>query len=248
MSLRSLCLTFCFSASTTLIWSAELPQDLQLVKQQVIAITSANTNNTENISEVRQQLEPLIAQLEAWFIAHRPDNEVALTQVPWQNLWYDDPDISFDINLGVLRLYQPRDRIFQVIEDGYYYNVSEFRIRVFRSEMVITNYLKGAYDIIRPATLENAGQPRLNTVALEFVANSVRSGPIPQNVNLSRLVRAVDQGLYPTMTVPGPLGVTGELWNRYVDEDLRIAAGFDNSEPETLDLYILRKAETAKLP
>jgi hypothetical protein len=221
--------------------AAELPPDLQLVKQQVIALTSANTTRTDNIAEVRAELEPLIAQLEAWFIANRPADEVALTQVPWKNLWYDDPDIAFDLNLGFLQLRQPRDRIYQVIEDGYYYNVSEFQIILLGRISTIQNYLKGAYSILRPAGPDNAGQPRLNTVGLEFVANAIRLGQIPANVPLSPLVRAVDARNIPTIPVPGPLGVTGELWNRYVDADLRIAAGFDNAEPETIDLYILKR-------
>lgn len=226
--------------------AAELPPHLKLVKQQIIAITSANTNNTTDIAAVRAVLEPKIAELEEWFLANRPADEVPLTQVPWKNLWYDDPDISFDIDLGFLQVGQPRDRIFQVIEDGYYYNVSEFELTVFGRSFVLQNYLKGVYTILRPATPENSGEPRLNTVDLEFALNAVRLGTIPIRVPLSALVQAVDAGTYRTIPVPGPIGVTGELWNRYVDSDLRIAAGFDDSEPETIDLYILTRVETAK--
>jgi hypothetical protein len=229
-----------------MVSAAELPPELVAVKQQVISICAANTNELDNISEVRAELEPLIAQLEAWFNANRPADEVALTQVPWKNLWYDDPDISFNFSIGPLQLLQPRDRIFQVIEDGFYYNVSEFQIRLGRSTTTFTNYLKGAYTILRPATPQNAGQPRLNTVDLEFVANSIRSGVIPSRINLSTLVQRVDQGTVMTIPVPGPLGVTGELWNRYVDADLRIAAGFDDSEPQTIDLYVLTKVTRAE--
>jgi hypothetical protein len=225
--------------------AAELPPELVAVKAEILAITAANTNNTDNIAAVRAELEPLIAQLETWFNANRPANEVTLTQVPWKNLWYDDPDISFDLQIGPLQLIQPRDQIYQVIENGYYYNVSEFQIRLFRNTTTFTNFLKGAYTILRPATPENLGEPKLNTVDLEFVANSIRSGEIPTRIPLSTLVRNVDRGTYPTIPVPGPFGVTGELWNRYVDADLRIAAGFDDSEPETIDLYILRKVSNA---
>ena len=226
--------------------AAELPPNLKLVKQQIIAIAAANTNNTANIAQVRAELEPKIAQLEEWFNANRPADEVSLTQVPWKNLWYDDPDIAFDIDLGFLQVKQPRDRIFQVIEDGYYYNVSEFQLTVFGSRSVLQNYLKGIYTILRPATPETLGEPRLNTVDLEFALNAVRLGAIPVRVPLSTLVQAVDAGTFRTIPVPGPIGVTGELWNRYVDADLRIAGGFDDSEPETLDLYILTRVSTAK--
>src|SRR5690606_2853531 len=120
---------------------------------------------------------------------------------------------------------------------------SEIRLRFFRAQFALQGYLKGAYTILRPADESNVGASRLNTVDLEFVANSIQFGRLPQNIGLSQLVKSVDAGLYPTIPIPGPLGVTGELWNVYIDEDLRISAGFDDSEPEVIDLYILRRVD-----
>lgn len=226
--------------------SAELPPELQAVKQQVIAISSANTTNTTNIPAIRQQLEPLIAQLEAWFIENRPANEVELTQVPWKNLWYDDPDIAFDLDLGFLRLSQPRDRIFQVVEAGYYYNVSEFQITIFGQSLSLQNYLKGAYSIVDPAGPGTDGQARRNVIALEFVFNGLWFGQIPRLLPLSWLVQSVEAKLLPVIPTFGPYGVTGRLWNRYVDDDLRIGAGYNTDEPETIDLYILKRVIVAE--
>jgi len=235
-------------ASSQVSWAqpAGLPDELKLVRQQIIDITSANTTRTDNIAEIRDELDPLVAQLEAWFIANRPVNEVELTQVPWRNLWYDDPDISFQLDLGFLRLQQPRERIFQVVEEGYYYNVSEFVLVIFGFNIPLQNYLKGEYQILRPASESTEPASRLNTVDLEFAANAVRLGTIPSTVGLSALVQVVDAGLYGTLPVPGPIGVTGELWNNYVDDELRISSGFDDSEPETIDLYILTRVTTAE--
>lgn len=226
--------------------AAELPPDLQVIKQQIIDIAAANTNNTENIAAVRTQLEPLIAQLEAWFIENRPGNEVALTQVPWKNLWYDDPDIAFDLQLGPLSLSQPRDRIFQVVQAGYYYNVSEFRLTLFDWQVSLQNYLKGAYSIVDPATPDTTGQDRRNVIALTFVSNGVFWGTIPRFIPLSWLVQAVDNGQLPVIPVPGPIGVQGRLWNRYVDADLRIAGGYNVNQPEVIDLYLLKKVVFAE--
>lgn len=231
---------------STTAHAAELPPELQVVKQQIINIASANTTNTANIPAVRTQLEPLIAQLEEWYVANRPPNEITLTQVPWKNLWYDDPDIAFGFTFGPLSLQQPRDRIFQVVENGYYYNVSEFVITIFTTEITLQNYLKGAYTIIDPAGPTTTGQPRRNVIALTFVFNGAFFGPIPRVIPLSLLVRLVDAKMLPTIPVPGPNGVTGRLWNRYIDADLRIAAGFNTNEPEVIDLYILQKVQTAE--
>ncbi len=226
--------------------AAELPPDLQAVKQQIIDIATANTTNTENIPTIRAELEPLIAQLEAWFIENRPENEVALTQVPWKNLWYDDPDISFGFTFGPFSVNQPRDRIFQVVENGYYYNVSEFVLTIFESEIILQNYLKGAYTVVDPAGPTTNGQARRNVIALTFVFNGAFFGPVPKVIPLSLLVRAVDAQKLPVIPIPGPNGVTGRLWNRYVDADLRISAGFNTEEPEVIDLYLLRKVRTAE--
>ncbi len=225
---------------------AELPPELLAVKQQIIDIAAANTTNTSNIAAVRDQLEPLIAQLEAWFVENRPTNEVALTQVPWKNLWYDDPDISFDFTFGPISARQPRDRIFQVVENGYYYNVSEFVLTVFGTEITLQNYLKGTYTILDPAGPTTDGLPRRNVIALTFVFNGAFFGPIPKVIPLSWLVRAVDAKKYPLIQIPGPYGVTGRLWNRYVDSDLRIAAGFNTDQPDVIDLYLLQKVRTAE--
>jgi hypothetical protein len=239
-------LTLTFLAAADALHAADLPPNLQAIKQQVIDITSANTTRTDNIAEVRTQLEPLLAQLEAWYIANRPANEVALTQVPWKNLWYDDPDIAFAIDLGFFALEQPRDRIFQVVENGYYYNVSELVFRLFGLKITTQNYLKGAYTIVDPATAETLGQPMRNVIALTFVSNGLQLGPIPRWLPLSPLVRLVDAGRFPVLPIFGPTGVQGRLWNRYVDADLRISAGYNLNQPEVIDLYILRKVTTAQ--
>jgi hypothetical protein len=38
--------------------------------------------------------------------------------------------------------------------------------------------------------------------------------------------------------------VRGQLWNLYVDSDLRVAAGVNANDPNTLQLYVLRRTTT----
>ena len=45
--------------------------------------------------------------------------------------------------------------------------------------------------------------------------------------------------------IPGPAGITGELWNLYIDDDLRIAAGIQTGDESTTDLYVTRRVEFA---
>ena len=243
--LRALAILPLFSIPA-LLHAADLPPDVDLARHEVIRISAENTLRTDNIPEVREALTPHLHTLAEWFAANRPASEVALTQQPWKNLWYDDPDIEAGANLdlGFITIKQDRDKIFQVVRDGFYYNVSESTLTLFGISFPIQNFLKGAYTVTNPAGPGNAGEQRLNVVNLEFVANSIFPLPLFDFLPLNALVTLVDRGLLRTIAVPGPLGVTGELWNLYVDEEIRISAGFDDSEPDVLDLYILRRADS----
>jgi hypothetical protein len=230
---------------------ANLPPELLVIRQQVIDISKANTLRRDNIPAIRTKLEPLVVQLADWFNANRPPNEVALTQQPWKSLWFDDPTIDefSDLTFGGIKFRIERDKIYQVIEDGFYFNISEYTIFVRNIPIKFQNYLKGAYSLINPPTPENAGDGFLNVVNLRFVYNGLRSGGLPNNVNLRGLTALANTGLLRLRQVPGPIGVTGKLWNLYIDEELRISAGYEDDKPDVIDLYILmRMARTGPTP
>ena len=240
--LRTLPVLVLFSVSHVAT-GLNLPPDIDLARHEVLRISEANTRRTDNIPQVREELTPHLVTLAEWFAANRPANEVALTQQPWKNLWYDDPDIEVgaNLNFGFISITQDRSKIFQVVRDGFYYNVSESLFTLFGISFPIQTFLKGAYTITNPAGPGNVGEQVLNVVNLEFVANSLLPLPLFEGFPLSLLVLLVDREFLPTIPTPGPIGVTGELWNLYIDEDIRISAGFDNDEPDVLDLYILRR-------
>lgn len=220
-----------------------LPPDLRQIRSRILAITFLNTDRSDNILRVREQLEPLIAPLAEWFNDNRPADEITLTQQSWRNLWYDDPDIEAfsSVDFGPIGFEQDRRSISQVVEDGYYYNVSQSTVRFFGRTLTFQNFLKGAYTIAHPAGPGTSGEPRRNVVDLEFVANGIRLGPLPLFMPPSTLVEQVESGRRSLIPVPGPIGVTGKLWNLYIDEDLRISAGIDDDEPDVIDLYILTR-------
>ncbi len=229
----------------------QLPAHLQEVRRNIIDICLANTTRDDNIKDVRAQLEPLIEQLAQWYNANRPANEVALTQRPWRSIWYDDPTIDEFSNsdFGGVSIRLDRSKVYQVVEDGYYYNVSESTLRVGRAELPIVTFLKGAYTVANPAGPENQGQAKLNVVDLEFVFNAIRFNVLPNRIGLERLVRFVDARFLDVLRVPGPIGITGELWNVYIDEELRISAGREDQFPDTIDLYILLQQDrTGPIP
>lgn len=220
-----------------------LPPRLQAVKARIIELTSANTTRSDNIKAVRAELDPLVNELETWFAANRPRDEVAQTRGAWRSLWYDDANIDRDN--GPFRL--DRDQIYQVVRDGHYYNVSDNPVVLFGKRLGTTHsFLKGNYDIKDPAGPENQGEKRLNVVNLEFDDNRLRLGKIPRGQDLIKMVDAVDERSRLTVPIPGPKGITGNLWNAYVDADLRISRGQQDDDPGVTDMYVLRRVTTAE--
>lgn len=239
--LRIMVVLFVVGLSSIAAPPANLPPNLVSIRQQVIDISKANTLRADNIPTVRAQLDPLLDQLEAWFIANRPANEIALTQQPWKNIWYDDPTIDEFSNgsFGGVQLQLNRDKVYQVVENGYYFNISESTLLASGFPIKFQTFLKGAYTIVNPAGPDNVGQPFLNVVSLEFVYNGIKFGPLFNRIDLRRLTRAANLRQLNVQRVPGPIGITGKLWNLYIDDELRISAGFEDDKPNELDIYIL---------
>ena len=223
--------------------SQTLPPRIALAKAEIKRIASQNTTNKENIKEVREQLEPHISVLADYFSKNRPSNEVELTQGTWKNLWYDDPDI--DRGPGFLKL--DRERIWQVIDKNFYTNVAESKFSLFGLRLgTLQSFVKGNYTIGEEADpVPGDGRPRKNVINLEFDDNRARLGKLPANANLQDLVDAVESKETWTLTVPGPKGIKGELWNLYVDDNIRISAGIQKGESKSdgLDLYILERGK-----
>jgi hypothetical protein len=138
-----------------------------------------------------------------------------------------------------------RENIYQVVFDNFYYNVANNQMGIFGFRpTVVRSFLKGTFNLINRPDETNVGEPRLNVVDLEFGDNGVRLGAIPRHESLVELVKKVEYSRLSTLPVPGPKGITGELWNLYLDDELRISAGVQDDNG-VRDLYILRRVETA---
>ena len=183
----------------------------------------------------RKVIQLFIDQLELWFIVNRPDNEVEITQRSWKNIWYHDGDIGdrygFKLN---------RNKIWQVIKKNNYYNVSENSIICLK----FTNYLEGEYSITNLPNEKNKGEKRLNTIDLTFTYNGIRASELTKDVSVKQLVDTVDHPGFCGMSknaipIPGPIGQKGKLWNVHIDNDYRIACGYNLGNPDVIDLYIL---------
>lgn len=223
---------------------------LEFAKSKVVEISEANTERRDNLEAVRLQLLPYIAILALDFAADRPDDEVELTQRTWKNIWDDSADL--DDAPGTLL---DRNNIFQVVEDGFYYNVSNTIVVTQDGGFPVQSFLKGNYELDRPATEDNEGEFALNVIDLEFSASVARPGTLPTDRPIGELALEIDEFVttgsgvgVPPFETPGPIGVTGNLFNLYVDDELRISLGVgdpDGGASEEPAIFVLTAAEFA---
>ena len=71
-------------------------------------------------------------------------------------------------------------------------------------------------------------------IDLEFTESSIRRGWLPDSVPLTVFIDVFDTGAIPSFPLPFPEGLTGDLWNLFIDDDLRVAFGTDD-DPSTND-------------
>ena len=212
--------------------SKTTPARIAQLKAEVLAIARANTLRTDNLEEVRARLEPLVAELGAYFAANRPADEVKKLRGNWKSVWFDNADIT---DRGPAKL--QRDRVFQVVEDGFYYNASDYKVL----GGTVSTFLRGDYVIEKPANRENAGQPGLNVVRLTFGETRLRLGALPADSRVRKLTLDVANREVSSVPTPGPKGITGRLWNVFLDDTLRISVGYSDRKPDRIDYYVLTR-------
>jgi hypothetical protein len=233
------------------------PATVADLKARILRIAREHTNDTErsDIAAARLELNPLVAQLARHFAANRPADELAMTQRGWHSVYFDDPDI--DRQPAFLKL--NRSQVYQVVEDGFYYNIAKQSVVACGVPLLtLRSFLKGEYTVKELPPVDIDGLPRPNVIQLRFVDNRASIGDLPAGASLEAQVRFVDsistepdafrrflQGIQAPQ-VPGPYGkreVRGELWNVYLDADLRICYGRDETNPGVVDLYILTASD-----
>jgi hypothetical protein len=208
-----------------------------IIRNKIIELSvefslQSNSNNIEN----RKILKPYLEELENWYIHNRPINEITMTKQSWKSIWYDDADIS---NRGPIRL--NKNKIWQIIGDNSYYNISE---NSFGGCFKFTNYLQGSFNISNRDN-KSSIQKRLNTIDLKFIYNGIGPNILYKDANLTKIVENVEKTNCcfhkNAISIPGPIGVKGQLWNLYLDDTYRFSYGINLNDPSTIDIYILER-------
>lgn len=216
---------FVRSAQTATISRA----DFEVSLNEILTVSRANTLNPDT-EGVANRLKPHFEVVESYFAQNRPANEFELTKGVWKQLWYKNPDIE-DLR-GPARLKD--NKIYQDVRDGYYMNVSEAKLfGIFN----VRGFLRGNYTLTNVANAQNSGEKKLNVIALEFADSRSGFGRLKKNKSIAEQVDEVVSGKATTFKTPGPKGIRGELWNIYVDENIRICRGSGGRTANNNDQY-----------
>lgn len=219
-----------------------LPPEVAQAKAEIVAISLANTDRWGDPA-VQAQLKVPAEVLARWFADNRPVDEVDLTLGSWRAIWYEDASLVTEPGPGIVA---DRENSYQVVREGFYVNVGNYALDLGLVQVPFVSMLVGDYDIIRPLTAGNAGAFGLNAIDLEFAESGTVGGRLPTGVSLTALADAFRAGSISYMPVPGPAGVTGELLNLYVDDDLRVAFGSNDTGSERGDgMYVLLRQDFA---
>lgn len=200
---------------------------------EILTVSRANTLNPDTTS-VLARLKPHFDVVENYFAQNRPANEVELTKGVWKQIWYKNPDIE-DLG-GPVRL--KNDKIYQDVRDDFYMNVSEADFRVLGVKVgTARGFLKGNYTLTQEANATNVGDKKLNVISLEFGDTRSTFGKLRKKKTIEEQVDRVLEKKTLTFKTPGPKGIEGELWNIYVDDNIRICRGSGGRTPNNNDQY-----------
>ena len=218
-----------------------LPEDVENAKAQIISLSKSNLDRWGD-PVIQSLINEQAAILENWFVQNRPDNEIELTTGPWFAAWYEDTSF-FPSNF---LFSADRNNTYQVVRNGFYYNVAKFDVGAIFRRRPWTNYLKGEFTIKDPKTDSSCGEKRRNIIDLRFTRTSLKRGFVPTDSSLPGYIDALDRGDIRRGALGFRFrgGTTGDLWNLFVDEDLRVSYGIDDgSAVDEGGLFVLTRQQ-----
>jgi len=227
--------------SSSSLTSKLTPAELAATKQALRAIASANMTRTDNLAQVRAQVDPLVNKLARHFGARPATAKIPLVEGAWRQLWSDYPyPMTPFVKMDPKQVYQV------VSADGHYWNIGDQRaLGLFGT----TGVLRGKY------------VPSGTKIDLEFTAVGFRFGRLSRGEDLVSFADELESGESYYVSLPGggraprgPVGIRGTLETLYVDADLRVDRGtqddFRSDDGEVLvpgygfKLFILDRVST----
>jgi hypothetical protein len=176
---------------------------IAFAKHRIREISLANQTRTDNRAQVTNELRPFIDLLVLAAPRLSQAETLQRLQGPWYSLWTNQEFRGNTPNLA---------RIFQVIFPGHFYNISDSPAP---GGGTVIGALRGAY------------APIPDALAIRFVRNAFVPGTLVGKTaaEVNNLAAAIESGSTPSIPLPGPIGITGQLGAIYVDDTLRISSG-----------------------
>lgn len=181
--------------------------ELAATKAQLRAICNANTTRTDNLEEVRADVDPLVAKLAKHFGTRPAAQKVPLVAGAWRQIWSDYPyPMAPFVDMDLSQVYQV------VSADGHYWNLGDSRALGF---LGLTGVLRGSW--VADGT----------KLRIQFTNSGFRFGRLAKGVDLVSYADDLESGERTYVGLPGggPVGISGTLETLYVDGDLRVERG-----------------------
>ncbi len=210
--------------------------ELESLKKQIISKAESFKGQGDPDSSKQRQLEILVTKLLELNPQASVRDRLDLLQGPWKQVWgpyeYRKNDRSVDPSLDV-------NNIYQVIFDGYYYNVNPNFDRNGKPSKVVL--LRGEYKIDESTD---------DTLIAKFTnLREVKEGNLDSKLKLIDLpalseARSLqgEKTTLPSFVVKLLFG-GGRLQEVYTDEDLRITFGTGNNEDVSNYIYVLTRVK-----
>ena len=190
---------------TLSIFTSSLKADVGIkdraeLKAKLVELASGYTGKTSLKDEALKEIKPLVDALVGLSEKKSEADKKDLIIGGWRNVW------SYR-NFGLNTNY---DQVYQIVsEDGYYYNFSEIAL----GKVKFSGFLRGKY--------EDAG----DKLRIEFTSNKIKFGFYEEGTDIVELIESFEAGEIRALSIPGPIGIKGDLVNLYVDDTLRIVTG-----------------------
>jgi hypothetical protein len=186
--------------------------ELARTKSALRELTIPNISRVDNAAEVREDIQPLVDQLSAYFGKRSAAAKLPLIKGAWHQIW---SDFTFPMSpISQMDLAQ----VYQVVTDkGYYYNLGDSKTLFFFDT---SSVLRGEYT-------QNG-----SVLDIRFTNVGFRFGGLDKSSNLVSFANALESNQEFYIPIPGggqapngPVGIKGTLETLYADADLRIERG-----------------------
>lgn len=202
--------------------TAHAQRDLATIKADIIALAESYRGQGDPDFSRQRSFQPLLDELLQANPQPPVSERLPILFGPWLQVWgpydYRNNDRGIDPKNSI-------DEIYQVVFDGYYWNVAPVYRSSDRQEVCRIATLRGEYQLV---------DNHPNFLKVQFTRFPGVKGGRPQGINLWELAALAEKNQLPNQTTIVPSFIVrwffggGYLREVYTDDTLRITYGGEN--------------------